>query len=108
MKKFLLFVEAIILLLGTLLSLTGTSQAVTYSDSYKIYYLVAVLGLLFIGILEFLRKKKYAVYLGIILIFTYLIVAGPIYMNCRMFSNNMSKRTEEHEEARSEVAVDLA
>ena len=90
MKKFLLIVEAVILLAGALLSASGTSQAAKYSDIYKMYYLAAVLGILFVGILEFLRKKKYVVLLGTALILIYFFVAGLLYMDCVLYADNMA------------------
>lgn len=89
-KKAFLILEAIILLFGAFLSLSGTSKAVEYSDSYQIYYWIAALGVLFVGILDLLRKKKLVVFLGFLLILIYLVVAGSIFMDCLLYADNMS------------------
>lgn len=90
MNKALLILEAIILLFGTLLSFTGTSAAAQYSYSYSIFYLVAVLGILFVCVLRFLRKKRFAVLLGILLILIYLNVGGLVYGICLWHEDEMA------------------
>jgi len=90
MKDFLLILEAMILLFFTLVSFMGTSKAVAYSYSYIIYYLVAVVGILFVGVLRFLRKKSFVVLLGILLIMIYVYVAFITWFACSIATDDMS------------------
>lgn len=89
-RKFLIILEIVILVVGAILSFWGAAQATAYSDSYKIYYLGGVLGLMFAGFLEFKRKKKYAFLMGIAMIFIYFIGAGLGFVDCYTYADHMS------------------
>lgn len=52
--------------------------------------MIAVLGVLFVGILVFLRKKKFVVILGIVLILIYFVVASSVFLKCILDADDMS------------------
>jgi len=82
MKTKVTVIECIILGLGVLLSIQGTAKAVSCSDSYIPYFLLAALGIAFIAVLLILRKKRFTFLIGIGMIHLYLIVAGFGYIVC--------------------------
>ena len=84
MKKALVIIECIILLIGTLLSVTATFSAVSYSSSYIPYFFFGVMGFAFIAALLRQLDKASAFLMGLGFIFIYLIMAGFGYIVCVM------------------------
>ena len=82
--KVLVIFECFILLIGTLLSVTATFSAVSYSSAYIPYFFFGVMGLAFIAALLRQIDKASAVFMGLGFIFIYLIMAGFGYIVCVM------------------------
>ena len=96
MGKRFTIVECIILILGVLLSISGTIKAVRHSASYIPYFGFALLGVIFVVVLFVLRKKRFTFIAGICLIGFYLIVAGFAYIVCVTNASRM-RRLESYE-----------
>ena len=84
MKKALVIFECIILLIGTLLSITATFSAVSFSSSYIPYFFFGVMGFAFIAALLRQLDKASAFLMGLGFIFIFLIMAGFGYIVCVM------------------------
>ena len=84
MKKALVIFECIILLIGTLLSVTATFSAVSYSSEYIPYFFFGVMGFAFIFSLLRQIDKTSSVFMGFGFIMIYLVLAGFGYIICIM------------------------
>ena len=84
MKKALVLFECFILLIGTLLSVSATFSAVSWSVSYIPYFFFGVMGFAFIAALLREIDKASAVLMGLGFIVIYLILAGFGYIVCVM------------------------
>jgi len=90
LKRIIVIIECVALGCGVIVSFAGTNEAVQYSDSYKPYYLYAVLGIVFIVVLAKLWKKRLTIYLGIVMISVYFLFAGfHGYGNCYFAAERM-------------------
>jgi hypothetical protein len=82
MKKTVTIIECLILLIGVLISLSGTFNAVKVSASYIPCFLFAVMGIVFITALIRNINEISAVMMGFGFIVIYLIMAGFGYIIC--------------------------
>ena len=76
--------ECIILVLGVILSITGTVKAVNLSSSFIPYFGFAVLGIVIAVVLFLFRKKRFTFLVGIGMVFVYAVVAGFAYFVCEV------------------------
>lgn len=91
MSKRLTIAECIILIIGVMISISGTIKAVSYSTSYIPYFAFAVLGIVFTVVLFILRSKRFTFLAGIGMIFFYLIFAGFAYIVCSVNAQRMRR-----------------
>lgn len=83
--------ETLILIVGTILSISGTCEALHYSVNYWGYFGLALLGIGFIVLLLARCRKKYTWIIGVALIFLYLFTAGWGYIVCVLNAERMNR-----------------
>ena len=91
--KGLVLLECLILALGTVTSFFSTLKVTKLSARYVPFFLLALLGVLFVALLIRFFRKKWTPLFGIVLIFVYLFTAGYGYYVCELNAGRLRRLT---------------